>query len=302
LAVGQIAPYVVNVAQGQWLQVTVNSPRQTAVLSVQGLTDGFPYQDGLSTGNTFWFGQATMTQDYLLRVLPSSGATEFTMTVSVTNSPPSGQPAPPAAPPSSGAPAFINIAPGNTATNLPGQIATNGTATYALRGVAGQSVAINVTSPTNSVFLSIYGASDGVPLALAANGVQSWLGVLPSTQDYIITAVNTGLATNYTLSVIIPERITFAANSVGTVRSGLLGPTGFIHYIFRANAGQEVDLNLQSDTNQVVFKLVGVTDGVVLADGVQSWRGRVPHTQDYVIRAVNVGRNPSNYTLTVTVR
>lgn len=303
LEVGQILPYIVSVNQGQWLNVSVNSPNQTAVLSVQGMTDGIPYQDGLATGNNFWFGQATMSQDFLLRVLPAGGATEFTLTVSVTNERPTGRPEPPMPPPAlPGSPTFITLAQGNTATNLPGQIAANGTSTFALRGTAGQALAINTTSPTNSVFLTIYGATDGLPLASAANGVQSWMGLLPTTQDYIILVMNTGPATNYTLSVIMPERITFAPGSTSTVHSGMLGPTGFIHYLFHANAGQTLDINVQSDNSGVVMRLVGVSDGVTLANGTQGWRGTLPHSQGYVVILTNVGLNPSNYTLITAVR
>ncbi len=303
LAVGQILPYVVNVAQGQWLQVAVNSPNQSAVLSVQGMTDGIPYQDGLVTGTSFWLGQATMSQDFLLRVLPSSGTPEFTLTVSVTDQRPTGQPAPPNQPqPLPGAPTFINLAPGNTATNLPSQLTANGIATYALRGVAGQGLAINATAPTNSVFLTIYGATDGLPLASAANGVQSWMGILPTTQDYIVLVMNTGPATNYTLSVIIPERVTFAPGSISTVKAGMLGPTGFIHYVFRANAGQTLDLSVQSDNDNVMMRLVGVSDGVTLGNNIQGWRGTLPQTQDYAVIVTNVGLNPSNYTLITAVR
>lgn len=303
LADGQILPYVVNVAQGQWLQVSVNSPNQTAVPSVQGMTDGIPYQDGLAIGNAFWFGQATMSQDFLLRILPSDGATEFTLTVSVSDQRPTEQPDPSFQPQSlPSVPTFINLAPSNTATNLPGQIAANSIATYALRGVAGQGLAMNVTAPTNSVFLSIYGATDGLPLASAANGVQSWMGILPTTQDYIILVVNTGPASNYNLSVIMPERMSFAPGSTNIVKAGMLGSTGFMHYVFRANAGQALDLSVASDNNNVVMRLVGMSDGVTLGNNIQGWRGMLPQTQDYAVIVTNIGLNPSNYTLITAVR
>ena len=84
---------------------------------------------------------------------------------------------------------------------LEGSVFPIGDKRYTLRGHAGQTMSLAVTSPYDHVFLSLYG-SDGAVLMSVLDETTSWTGELPRTLEYMITLVSiAGSETTYTLQV-----------------------------------------------------------------------------------------------------
>ena len=98
-------------------------------------------------------------------------------------------------------PERIEFAPGVTSVTLEDSVFPIGDKRYMLRGHAGQTMSLNVTSPYDHVFLSVYG-SDGAVLVSVRDETTSWTGDLPRTLEYMITLVSiAGNETSYTLQV-----------------------------------------------------------------------------------------------------
>ena len=108
--------------------------------------------------------------------------------------PPSGEPQAPAQ--------RIVFPPGAISATVDGFIMPGEIQTYVLAANQGQSMTAIVSSPGNSVGLSIVGA-DGTPYKRTSLGGSGFSFTLPLTQDYYVSAVNLGSATTYSLSVII---------------------------------------------------------------------------------------------------
>jgi hypothetical protein len=100
-------------------------------------------------------------------------------------------------------PARIQFRAGAISATLQGYLQGGKVNYYTAKARQGQTMTVNVYSPHNDVFLTIYGMEDGSPLVRSQMAQTSWSGVLNLTQDYMIEAVSTGNNVNYTLEVII---------------------------------------------------------------------------------------------------
>ena len=109
----------------------------------------------------------------------------------------------PAPSPSSGEPMRIQFARGATSATVNGELARRGIDRYVLTAMAGQSMQVDVNSPGEAVVLAVQG-EDGTILLNRGNGETAWSGVLPKSQDYIVSVISTGPAAGYSLTVTIP--------------------------------------------------------------------------------------------------
>ena len=109
----------------------------------------------------------------------------------------------PAPPPSSSEPKRIQFARGATATTVNGELARRGIDRYVLTAMAGQLMQVAVNSSGEAVVLAMQG-EDGMILLNRGNGEADWSGVLPKSQDYIVSVISTGSAADYSLTVTIP--------------------------------------------------------------------------------------------------
>ncbi|HAJ35432.1 MAG TPA: hypothetical protein DCL15_07040, partial [Chloroflexi bacterium] len=101
---------------------------------------------------------------------------------------------------------------------------------------------------------------------------------------------------------LAPERINFAPGQITAVRSDVLPASQFKQYVFRAMAGQEARLLLNSPGGQANFAVQGVSDGITyksLADSAREFSFTLPRTQDYLV-SLN-GPAFVNYTLELTI-
>ena len=109
----------------------------------------------------------------------------------------------PAPPTSSSEPKRIQFARGATSATVNGELARRGIDRYILTAMAGQSMQVDVNSAGEAVVLAVQG-EDGMILLNRGNGQAEWSGVLPKSQDYIVSVISTGSAADYSLAVTIP--------------------------------------------------------------------------------------------------
>lgn len=186
-AKGQVGPgtideYVVRARQGQQMMVSLLASRNDIFLAVTGLSDGRPYLRS-AAGATTWQGLLPATQDYSLKIVPSSAAGTYTLQVVI--------------------PARITFKPGATGASVEGRLGANDQHEYVLKALKNQKMTVAITSPRSDVVVEIYGFDDGQPLVRVPMGANHWSGVLPGTQDYSIKAVAVGGAANYTMTITV---------------------------------------------------------------------------------------------------
>jgi hypothetical protein len=182
LAKNSTADYSVSASKGQWLLVDVSSPSNNISLGIIGMRTGVPLLNPAS-GSSNYQGVLPATQPYHLTLSAGNQNTNFAMNVII--------------------PARIQFAPGAIAAGVPGKVGANQTNYYTAWAKAGQTMTVNISSPGNTVLLTIYGMSDGQPLVRSVSGATSWSGVLPGSQDYMIEATSSGPASKYNIDVMI---------------------------------------------------------------------------------------------------
>jgi hypothetical protein len=91
--------------------------------------------------------------------------------------------------------------PGEQTASLTGEIQAGVVHSYRLGAQAGQQLTVTVQSPFDDVWLSLYGAGDQTVLRSIRSETGSWSGVVPTAQEYVISAVASGSTSPYTLTV-----------------------------------------------------------------------------------------------------
>jgi len=126
-------------------------------------------------------------------------------------------------------------------------------------------------------------------------------GNLPSTQDYFIRIESGGAPANYTLRVIIPQRIQFQPGTTNANIERTVVPGRTDYYVVRMLSGQLLDASVYTAASDVRLVIYGA-DGTVLKSGMgggPGFRGTVPATQDYIMHVTsNIG---TGYRLNVTI-
>jgi hypothetical protein len=197
---------------------------------------------------------------------------------------------------------------------LQGSLPTNGIDTYALRALAGQTLAVSTSSAQSSIIFSVSGVNGDVLKSMGAGG-GSWSGVLQTTQDYVITlSTLTGAPASYTLQVTIPplgttvpqstpRRITFQTGAISAAVQGRTATPGQDRFILRALGGQTMTVQVASAQGNVIVIIYGADGNVLISDhaGATNWTGQLPTTQDYIIDTRSVGDAVVNFALTVTI-
>ncbi len=217
--------------------------------------------------------------------------------------------------PNPDATARINFAPGTTSATVNGTVTDPAHRRYLVRAQAGQTMNVTLSSAQPTTSFSVVGVSGGQTLKGLGDGGNSWSGVLPQTQDYLIEIVTLEFSsTSYTLTVEIPaqsppatnpaERIQFAPGGTSaTVEGTVIYPTRN-QYLVRAQGGQTMRVELVSDYGIANFSVQGVSDGQPLKRLENSdtvWSGTLPGTQDYLIQIATLEGSTTNYSLYVEV-
>ena len=203
-------------------------------------------------------------------------------------------------------PTPIAFEPGATSATIAGNLTAQSAHPYVIRAMADQLVDVSVFAPQDTVRLVVYGL-DGTVLKSGMGESPSFRGYLPKTQDYLIR-VEANSSVEYTLSVMIPQRITFQPSTTSASVEGELSPSSSHHYVLRAMADQIMDASVSvpqiiSRPEDVVQLVVYGADGTVLKSGMggpPSFRGHLPTTQDYLLHVAASDR-PVRYTLDVII-
>lgn len=228
---------------------------------------------------------------------------------------PATQPGPTPTPtplPPPGSPIRIQFPPGGTSATVSGSVQFPDRPQYVLRALTGQEMTVEIFSPGGQANFAIQGVSDGQPYKRLENESRSFTFRLPTTQDYLISVATPGGATNYDLRVTVvtarplpaePIRIQFPPGGTSATVEGVVQPLQMIDYALRAQAGQEMTVQISSPRGAANFAITGLSDGQAykrLVNKDRYYSFRLPITQDYVI-TVATGAGVVDYSLTVTV-
>lgn len=213
------------------------------------------------------------------------------------------------------APVVTTAIPGNftrisfqsnaTSASLSGSLTGGQVNKYVLRVMANQVMIIDLASPNQDAVLAVSGLSSGQVFLDASANVSTWQGRVPSTQDYIVQVISRGAATNFSLSVTIPENLIFQTGAVSASRSYPLRAREMHTLLLRATAGQTMTLTLTPSDQTVLLGFYGYQDGqpyLRTATGQIRWTGPVPATQDYVVLVESVVDNAASFRLDVTIQ
>ena len=190
---------------------------------------------------------------------------------------------------------------GQTSITIQGYLEADEHRAFTLSGKEEQLLMVDVSSPDGTVFLDILGADDGEPLLALESQATTWTGTLAVTQQYIIKAVATGQASNYTLRVIMPQRITLVQGMAEATIQGRVQANDVVDHVLYAQEGRTLSVRISSPNDNVLLTLYGLDDGQALAkaaSGDSAWEGELVATQDYTIRVV-AGTEASDYTLSI---
>ncbi len=236
--------------------------------------------------------------------LPSPTIAPPTALPSATSQPPA-QALPTAQPSVNLPPATrIGFAAGATESVTTGTIQPGQTLTFVVKALQSQPMIAMVDAPDHDLKLSIFGAN-GTVLLPASQNTSNWQGLLPATQDYYFQVTGGASAENFTLNVIIAARIQFGAGQIQTTLQGKTVNGYAVSYVAHAQAGQVMNVTINTDPNAAAITVWGFSDGQPYAraqNGVTNFSMTLPSTQDYIIEAVPQGGQVVNYTLTVKIQ
>ena len=205
----------------------------------------------------------------------------------------------------------IQFAAGATSATVTGTVTDPVHREYVLAAQAGQVMRVELTSDHDLANFSVQGLTDGQ--ILKSFGDTTWNGVLPATQDYLITILTVEFSsTNYSLFVeILPqqgggttERIQFAPGAFAATVSNFTSAIEPRRYLLNARAGQTMTVALNVDNANAYITVRNPNgDNLAGSDGpIHNWSGVLPANGDYVIEVLNPGTGLANFSLTASIQ
>ncbi len=199
----------------------------------------------------------------------------------------------------------INFAPGATEGIIEGQIQPGQVLNYLVGAAQGQPMLVATDSINHDVTFALVGLGNGQALLDSIQKLNSWQTILPATQDYLIQVIGGTSLENFSLNVTTPARINFDPGAISAVRQGNT-PGGFtVSYVLRANANQQMDINLTAPNGNAVLSIYGYQDGQpYLRSVVEStiFSLKLPASQDYIIQVVPMAGQVAPYIMNITVK
>jgi hypothetical protein len=227
---------------------------------------------GATSSSTSFRGYLPYTGDYIIRVYSGSQRVSYSLNVFI--------------------PVRVSFDPGATSDRLYGHLNAYQGLDYILRAQAGQVLEVNVT-PGNAeapLQLIIYGV-DGTVLRSGMGEGSSFRGELPTSEDYIVSVRAGELATDFTLDVIIPQRIRFESGAVSaSVRAGCSHHTQY--YAARLE-GQSMEVSRPEDDPADHLRRGWHRAQERMGEGQPV---ELPSTQDYILE-VRAAAEPVSYLL-----
>jgi len=183
----------------------------------------------------------------------------------------------------------ITFDPGATTGDVQGQLQASESRSFVLRASQSQPMIVSLDSPNQDVYLAVQGQGDNQSFLTTDAHQTTWQRLLPYTQDYVLTATASVGATNFTLTVELPHRLTFAPGAISVSVNGAATAGPVTSYVLTARAGQTMMATITSPRNSVFLTIYGFSDGVPLvrsAMDAPSATVTLPGTQDYIVKAV----------------
>jgi len=181
VVLGKLMQYQFRAQAGQAIIIYINSQYDNVFATVTGIQGGEVVLSA-NAGAYFWHGIAPTTEDYLLTAAcNSTQPAGYNLDLTLPN--------------------LINIKPGDPADAIQGNLPAGSATYYLIHGSASQVLNVSLASTKNSVGLTIYGLDDTQPLVTYLSGTNTWAGLIPVTEDYIIKLNAVGQTSDYTLNV-----------------------------------------------------------------------------------------------------
>ena len=170
--------FLVGARAGQFMMAMINTVNKPLYLEVQ--SPGGTILVSASDQKDFWQGTLSEDGDYLVSIHTTGDATDFNMSITI--------------------PVRITFQSGAYSASADGVVGPQEITTYLLLAMKNQTMQVDISSPQDDIFLSIYSLKDGQPYVRSQLGLTTYSFKLPATQDYVIQAVSTGNKTeNYTI-------------------------------------------------------------------------------------------------------
>ena len=220
---------------------------------------------------------------------------------------------PPVTAEASGEPQRLRFEPGTTSLSGPRmEIAECEVDDYVIRLREGETLWVQLWPDgpyeARALFdVRVTGLGDGwVPSGPRDPVPATWLGSLPTTQDYQIEVTKRGPATRYSLSVDVPRCLDLEAAGGRVSLPGASGDASINTYIFHADARDQISIRIDSPGDVVWFTLAGPdAQPIVRAcpEGTHEVEAVARLTGDYVILAsvFCCAGEEAEYTITVAV-
>jgi hypothetical protein len=215
---------------------------------------------------------------------------------------PAASPTAPLLPPTPVLPAAtrINFLADATTGVVTGTIQPGQSSYYVLNAMQGQPMRADIVSKNNDITMTIKTAG-GTSLL---NAGQNLSALLPVSEDYYITVMGGTSSENFTLTVEIPARISFAFGKYSTYLIGRTVGGHVVSYVIFAQQGQSMGVDLNGVGKEAALTVYGLSDGqpyIRSITGATTFSLKLPVSQDYIIDVVPNAGQEIGFTLVVTV-
>jgi hypothetical protein len=176
---GQSKSYTVSAGQNQPMILILDSPNNDLYLGVTE-PDGTKLLDPAKKWSRLqWL--LPKTETYTVQVFGGATTENFTLTAKVAQ--------------------LVNFASGSSTVTLTGKTVNGYVVSYAIYCNASQTMTMTLNVPSSTAYLDVFGLATGLLLNSSVKA-NTWTGVLPSTQNYVIEVIpNNGQVVNYSLTV-----------------------------------------------------------------------------------------------------
>ena len=219
------ADFVLNAHAGQRLSIELGAADPALTLAVAG-ADGVQLKQTAAGANR-WAGILPTAQEYHIQLHSPQAGSGFTLNLILVN----GQ-----AVARSAEPVRIALDATKPDAVMEGAVEAGTANDYLLYAQAGQTLSVEAASAQNNVFLSIKGVTDGQTYKSELDGAAAWNGVLPISQEYLISVLPAGAHADYSLAVLLdtataygsapPERVMLDAGADAARLDGALDAGG----------------------------------------------------------------------------
>ena len=197
----------------------------------------------------------------------------------------------------------VSMEPGATSLIVEGNLGADETARFILGAHEGDLLSAHALSPEEDIDVSVHRLDEETEL-YDANEVDSfWSGRLPETLGYLIELEGASEESLYALEIEVPRRLPLDPETSSVELTGTVQAHAPLAHVIPVEANKNVAVSVSSPDNSVKLAIHGAGNGHPLVHWdaeTNSFRGEIPHTQDYVVRLIP-GSEPSEFTLKVSV-